>query len=120
MGGGSCSRSTAPRATSAIVPADPRQATYIQVSEFTVPGAQAGKPLTHLPAGLPFNVGALWGECSGGRVDLSDRAGKPSPTKENSPLILKFHLEEPFDLTRAVISPGSAGGGYPAELQPRS
>jgi predicted dehydrogenase len=53
----------------AIVPADPRQATYIQVSEFTVRGAQAGKPLAHLsipesyrwvppavPAGLPFNV----------------------------------------------------------------
>jgi hypothetical protein len=32
----------------AIVPADPRQTTYIQVSEFTVRGAQAGKPLADL------------------------------------------------------------------------
>jgi predicted dehydrogenase len=56
-----------------IVPADPRQATYIQVSEFTVRGAQAGKPLADLsipesyrwvppavPAGLPFNVAQLY------------------------------------------------------------
>jgi hypothetical protein len=55
------------------VPADPRQATYIQVSEFTVRGAQAGKPLADLsmpesyrwvpptvPAGLPFNVSQLY------------------------------------------------------------
>jgi predicted dehydrogenase len=53
----------------AIVPADSRQATYIQVSEFTVRGGQAGKPLADLsipesyrwvppevPAGLPFNL----------------------------------------------------------------
>ena len=57
----------------AIVPADPSQATYIQVSEFTVRGAQAGKPLADLsiperyrwippavPAGLPFNVAQLY------------------------------------------------------------
>ncbi len=57
----------------AIVPADPRQATYIQVSEFTVRGAQAGKPLADLsipesyrwvppavPVGLPFNVAQLY------------------------------------------------------------
>jgi predicted dehydrogenase len=56
----------------AIVPADPRQATYIQVSEFTVRGAQAGKPLDlsipesyrwvplAVPAGLPFNVAQLY------------------------------------------------------------
>jgi predicted dehydrogenase len=57
----------------AMVPADPRQATYIQVSEFTVRGAQAGKPLADLsipesyrwvppavPAGLPFNVAQLY------------------------------------------------------------
>ena len=57
----------------AIVPADPRQATYIQVSEFTVRGGQAGKPLADLsisescrwvpraiPAGLPFNVAQLY------------------------------------------------------------
>jgi predicted dehydrogenase len=57
----------------AIVPADPRQATYIQVSEFSVHGAQAGKPLADLsiperyrwvprvvPAGLPFNVAQLY------------------------------------------------------------
>jgi predicted dehydrogenase len=57
----------------AIVPADPRQATYIQVSDFTVRGAQAGKPLADLsiperyrwvppavPAGLPFNVSQLY------------------------------------------------------------
>ena len=56
-----------------IVPADPRQATYIQVSEFTVRGAQAGKPLADLsipesyrwvppavPTGLPFNVAQLY------------------------------------------------------------
>jgi predicted dehydrogenase len=56
----------------AIVPADPGQATYIQVSEFTVRGAQAGKPLADLSiperyrwvppaasAGLPFNVAQL-------------------------------------------------------------
>ena len=55
------------------VAADPRQATYIQVSEFTVRGAQAGKPLADLsipesyrwvppavPAGLPFNVAQLY------------------------------------------------------------
>jgi predicted dehydrogenase len=57
----------------AIVPADPRQATNIQVSEFTVRGSQAGKPLADLsipesyrwvppavPAGLPFNVAQLY------------------------------------------------------------
>jgi predicted dehydrogenase len=57
----------------AIVPADPRQATYIQVSEFTVCGAQADKPLADLsipesyrwvppavPAGLPFNVAQMY------------------------------------------------------------
>jgi predicted dehydrogenase len=57
----------------AIVSADPRQATYIQVSEFIVRGAQAGKPLADLsipenyrwvppavPAGLPFNVAQLY------------------------------------------------------------
>jgi predicted dehydrogenase len=55
--------------TLAIVPADAQEETYIQVSEFTVRGAQAGKPLADLPipesyrwvppavpAGLPFNV----------------------------------------------------------------
>jgi aryl-alcohol dehydrogenase-like predicted oxidoreductase len=59
--------------TGKIVPADPRQATYIQVSEFTVRGAQAGKPLSDLsipesyrwvppavPAGHPFNVAQLY------------------------------------------------------------
>src|ERR1700693_6431452 len=57
----------------AIVPVDPRQATYIQVSEFTVRGALAGKPLADLsiperyrwvpptvPAGVPFNVAQLY------------------------------------------------------------
>jgi len=57
----------------AIVPIDPRKATYIQVSEFIVRGAQAGKPLADLsipesyrrvpPAvatGLPFNVAQLY------------------------------------------------------------
>ena len=57
----------------AIVPADPRQATYIQVSEFIVRGAQAGKPLADLsipesyrwvppavPTELPFNVAQLY------------------------------------------------------------
>jgi predicted dehydrogenase len=57
----------------AIVPTDSRQATYIQVSEFTVRGAQGGKPLADLsipksyrwvpaavPAGLPFNVSQLF------------------------------------------------------------
>jgi predicted dehydrogenase len=55
------------------VPADPLQATYIQVSEFTVCGAQAGKPLADLsipesyrwvppavPAGLPFDVAQMY------------------------------------------------------------
>jgi predicted dehydrogenase len=55
------------------VPADPRQATYIQVSEFGVRGAREGKPLAGLlipesyrwvppvvPAGLPFNVAQLY------------------------------------------------------------
>ena len=59
--------------TLAIEPVDRRQATYIQVSEFTVRGAQAGKPLADLsiperyrwvppavPAGLPFNVAQLY------------------------------------------------------------
>jgi predicted dehydrogenase len=59
--------------TTAIVPTDPRQATYIQVSEFIVRGAQAGKPLADLsipdsyrwvppavPTGLPFNVAQLY------------------------------------------------------------
>jgi predicted dehydrogenase len=57
----------------AVVPTDPRQETYIQVSEFTVRGAQAGKPLADLslpesyrwvpptvPAGLPFNVAQMY------------------------------------------------------------
>jgi predicted dehydrogenase len=57
----------------AIVPADPSRPTYIQVSEFTVRGAQAGKPLADLsiperyrwvppavPGGLPFNVAQLY------------------------------------------------------------
>jgi predicted dehydrogenase len=57
----------------AIVPIDPRKATYIQVSEFIVRGAQAGKPLADLsipesyrwvppavPTGLPFNVAQLY------------------------------------------------------------
>jgi predicted dehydrogenase len=57
----------------AIVPTNPHQATYIQVSEFTVRGAQADKPLADLsipetyrwvpaavPAGLPFNVAQLY------------------------------------------------------------
>src|SRR5260370_28864368 len=57
----------------AIVPADPRQETYIQVSEFTVRGAHAGKPLADLsiperyrwvppavPTGLPFNIAQLY------------------------------------------------------------
>ena len=57
----------------AVVPADPRQETYLQVSEFRVRGAQAGKPLADLsipesyrwvppavPAGLPFNVAQLF------------------------------------------------------------
>lgn len=57
----------------AIVPADPSQTTYIQVSEFTVRGAQVGKPLADLsipesyrwvppsvPVGLPFNVAQLY------------------------------------------------------------
>jgi predicted dehydrogenase len=69
----------------AIVPADPRQATYIQVSEFTVHGAQAGKPLADLsipesyrrvppavPAGLPFNVAQLYM-----RMAEGIREGKP-------------------------------------------
>ena len=69
-----------------IVPADPRQATYLQVSEFTVRGAQAGKLLADLsipesyrwvppavPAGLPFNVAQLYrrmaeGICEGKSV----------------------------------------------------
>jgi predicted dehydrogenase len=57
----------------AIAPADPLQATNVQVSELTVRGAQAGKPLVDLPipgsyhwvppavpAGLPFNVAQLF------------------------------------------------------------
>jgi predicted dehydrogenase len=57
----------------AIMPADPSQATYIQVSEFTVRGAQSGDPLADLSipesyrwvppavsAGLPFNVAQLY------------------------------------------------------------
>ena len=55
------------------MPTDPHQPTYIQVSEFIVRGAQAGKPLADLsipesyrwvppavPAGLPFNVAQLY------------------------------------------------------------
>jgi hypothetical protein len=55
------------------VPIDSRQVTYIQVSEFIVRGAQAGKPLADLsipesyrwvppavPTGLPFNVAQLY------------------------------------------------------------
>ena len=65
--------------TMAIVPADPRQATYIQVPEFTVRGAQAGEPLEDLsipasyrwvppavPAGLSFNVAQLYMRMSEG------------------------------------------------------
>jgi predicted dehydrogenase len=59
--------------TLAVVPVDSHQATYIQVSEFTVRGAQADEPLADLPipesyrwvppavpAGLPFNVAQLF------------------------------------------------------------
>jgi predicted dehydrogenase len=59
--------------TPAIAPTEPHQATYIQVSEFTVRGAPAGKRLADLsipesyrwvpavvPAGLPFNVAQLY------------------------------------------------------------
>jgi predicted dehydrogenase len=61
------------KGTLSIVPVDSHQATYIQVSEFTVRGAQADKPLADLPipesyrwvppavpAGLPFNVAQLF------------------------------------------------------------
>ncbi|HEV3110486.1 MAG TPA: Gfo/Idh/MocA family oxidoreductase [Candidatus Binataceae bacterium] len=57
----------------AITPADPRQEINVQVSEFTVRGAQRGKPLAELaipesyrwvpptvPVGLPFNVAQLF------------------------------------------------------------
>jgi len=57
----------------AIVPTDPHQTTYIQVAEFAVHGAQAGKPLAPVsipesyrwvpaavPAGLPFNVAQMY------------------------------------------------------------
>jgi predicted dehydrogenase len=57
----------------AIVPTDPRQGTSVQISEFTVRGARAGKPLADLlipesyrwvppavPAGPPFNVAQLF------------------------------------------------------------
>jgi predicted dehydrogenase len=63
----------------AIVPADPRTETYVQVSEFTVRGAQAGKPLAVLsiperyrwvppavPVGLPFNVAQLYARMAEG------------------------------------------------------
>ena len=56
-----------------IAPTDTRQGTSVQVSEFTVRGAQAGKPLADLPipesyrwvppavhAGPPFNVAQLF------------------------------------------------------------
>ena len=69
----------------AIVPTDTGQPTYIQVSEFTVRGAQAGKPLADLsiperyrwvppavPAGLPFNVAQLYM-----RMAEGIREGKP-------------------------------------------
>jgi predicted dehydrogenase len=69
----------------AIVPADPRQVTYIQVSEFTVRGAQAGKPRAEfsipesyrwvpraVPTGLPFNVAQLFM-----RMAKGIRDGKP-------------------------------------------
>jgi predicted dehydrogenase len=83
--------------TLAIVPADPSQATYIQVSEFTVRGAQAGKPLADLsiperyrwvppavPAGLPFNVAQLYMRMAEG-IRWYDRTGeskfKPRPNR---------------------------------------
>ena len=57
----------------AIAPADPRQGTSVQISEFTVRGAQTGKTLADLPipesyrwvppavpAGPPFNVAQLF------------------------------------------------------------
>jgi predicted dehydrogenase len=61
------------KGTLSIVPVEAHRATYIQVSEFTVRGAQADKPLADLPipesyrwvppavpAGLPFNVAQLF------------------------------------------------------------
>jgi hypothetical protein len=59
----------------AIVPAVPRQATYIQVSEFTLRGAQAGKPLADLsipesyrwvPPALPAGCLSTLRNCSCG------------------------------------------------------
>jgi predicted dehydrogenase len=52
----------------AIVPADPCQATYIQVSEFTVRGSQADLSIpasyrcvkAAVPAGIPLNVAQLY------------------------------------------------------------
>jgi len=65
--------------TLAIVPTDAHQATYIQVAEFAVRGAQAGKPLADIsvpecyhwvpaavPAGLAFNVAQLYMRMAGG------------------------------------------------------
>ena len=65
--------------TLAVVPADPRQETYIQVSDFTVRGAGAGEPMADLPiperyrwvppavpAGLPFNVAQLYARMAEG------------------------------------------------------
>jgi len=45
----------------AVVPADPRQAPYIQVSEFTVRGAQAGKPLADLSIPKELSLGSSRG-----------------------------------------------------------
>ena len=81
----------------AIVPADPSQATYIQVSEFTVRGAQAGKPLADLlipesyrwvppavPAGLPFNVAQLY-------MRMSDDIREGRPVSPDFDVAVKRH-----------------------------
>jgi predicted dehydrogenase len=80
-----------------VVPTDPGQPTYIRVAEFTVRGAQAGKPLADLsiperyrwvppaiPAGLPFNVAQLY-------VRMAEGIREGKPLSPDFDMALKRH-----------------------------
>jgi len=82
----------------AVAPADPRQGTSVQISEFTVRGAQSGKTLADLPipesyrcvpaqvpAGPPFNVAQLF-------VRMAEGISEGKPVSSDFDVAVKRHL----------------------------
>ena len=80
----------------AITPTDPRQGTSVQISEFTLRGAQRGKTLADLPipeshrvppavpAGPPFNVARLF-------VRMAEGIREGSPVSPDFDVAVKRH-----------------------------